>query len=160
MKVYIPTREKVQDEVLNSIKMQILPCEIEIVICNYDITINHDIRTAMAKEACKKRGMEETDDFFIIHDSDIVNLFEDNYNSMYDFILKNDNYGVVSLRRQNRNLNHICASSSIIRKNIANLIDYFIISPPNRVCDSVLESSKKNNFGYGYFDSLVRIKHI
>jgi hypothetical protein len=160
MKVYIPTsKTTIIQEVLNSIEAQDLFTEIIVVNCNFDKNMDHNRKVALAKELCKNRAIKEAEEFFIIHDSDIVNLFNDNYGKLYSFMIKNSDHAIASLRRKNSL--HVCDSSAMFRKSMSHLIEYNVCPVANECsCDLVANSAKKYGFSYDYIDEVIRIKHL
>lgn len=158
MKIYIPIRENVNESILQAIRKQSLFCNIENVLCNYDISIDKKIRIAKAKEECKLRALNSDDEFAIFHDSDMLNLCDDNFETLLRFMLNNNDYGAVSLYR--RSDLHVCNSVMMVRRSILHQIDFTLLSPPRPTCISVMASAKNNGFKYGYVDKVFRVRHV
>jgi hypothetical protein len=162
MKIFIPTNTEVSAAVLASIEMQTLKGEIIISRNNYALSLHKRKRIAMAKEDCLRQA-KEFNDFTILHDSDITELYADNFQLMYDFLLVNKNYGAVSLYRDDypgqKKLNHICNSVMMVRPEALRVLSFSLFPAPLPTCISVAASLYKAGYKYGNVDKVVRIVH-
>ena len=167
MKVYIPSRGTVAQNIIDAIAMQTIPTEIEIVPGNYDEIIPKRRRIAMAKTECLFQALKTADDFIVINDADMLNLQDDNYEAMQEFLMDNPIFGAVSLVRSKvpdsdfdlkNPVRHICNSIIMIRREALRVIRFDLI-PNAATCFSVMQSLMKSKMKYGYVDREIRAKH-
>jgi len=157
MKVYIPTKNIVSDNILKSISEQTVQSDIEIVICNYPENIPKMECIARAKEDCRKKAILLPDKFIIIHESDCLDLYTDNFEIMFNFLTVNKDYGAVSLFKDDNPA--LTNAVTMYKKEALEKINFSELLP-QCTCMSMIKSLKKNNFDYTFADKKIRIKHI
>lgn len=162
MKVYIPTRGVVENNIIESIKNQTISCDIELVKCDFDLSIDKANRIALSREKTRECAQKDSGEYLVFHDSDILNLYEDNIEVMLKFLQNHLDYGIVSLCRDYRYEGHIICSVMMIRRTVLNLLDFYSLLPnrPLHGCFAIMKSALSHNFKYDYVDEKVRIKHI
>jgi hypothetical protein len=160
MKIYIPVHDNIEIEkrVLDAINSQVGEFEVAIVDCTFDKTIPKRRRIAMSKEKLRQRAIADGEESCIFHDSDILNLNNNNFIDLNNFLQKNREYGAVSLYRSNSDI-HVCNSVMIVRKKALSKLS-FGDDKLRVTCYAVASSLKAAGWRYGYIDKEIRISHL
>lgn len=137
--------------------MQSLPCEKK-VIANVYPDKNKVHRILKSKQEAQRQAVADNCDFAIIHEDDILNLRDDNFKALHDYMVKNENCGAAVLGRKDRQ--HVCCGAMIVRRKFLDDPQLFTETRNCGVCYSLDKYFKEQNAGYEQIDSIERIKHF
>ena len=153
---YITTRTTVPADIMAAIDIQTLPCEKKIISRVYP-DANKVFRILKSKEAARAMAVADNCDFAIIHEDDVLNLMDNNFQAMLDYLLKNENCGAVVLGRKNPT--HVCCGVTMFRRKFLNDPTLFSNTRCAGVCSGLDVYFRQQKAGYEQVDKLERIIH-
>jgi hypothetical protein len=131
--------------------------DIEIVNGIFDPIKPKYVRIAQSKDISRLLAIQSGCDFAILHDNDLLNLYDTNYDEMVDFLKLNTLHGAVSLFRGSKD--HVCDGVICIRREALRRLRFY-----NRECriscHSVIDSLDAAGWLYSFLDDKIRIKQI
>lgn len=115
-----------------------------------------------AKEFCKTIMLQSKEKYLIINDCNYINIYNDNYEKMQNFLDANLEFGAISLYASPCQLpppktDHVCAGAIMIRREALDVIK-FDLFPDDSSCKSVMKSLTENGWLYDYLDHIDRCK--
>jgi len=156
---YLTTRGTYDPLVLNSIKSQTLPFEFEILSNVFDDK-EKNMCIIKSKEACFDKAEKSDCEFVIIHEDDCIELFTDNFENMLKFLIANESYGAVALRRTPHPITtHVCCGVMMIRKDFIKDKNMFS-GNVGHICYDLINYFKTKGVGYGYIDKRQHLQQV
>jgi hypothetical protein len=166
MKVFIPysKHKPIAKEVLDSIKGVIIPID-----CTWDNVDNKLQRIILSENKMKETALKESWDLCVYHQSDIINIMDNNFEVMQKFLLDRPDFGAIAASRyplsevhpliafKNSFKLHICSGCTMFTRKGMEIVKFDLNK--QSTCFSIAESLRDSNFQYGYVDRFSRIRH-
>ena len=142
--------------VLSSLSKQTKIMSINIIKNNYSNLSKYEA-IAKAKGEFQKQALSSEENIHVVHDDDIIHLYDNNLELMYNYLINNNVEAVTLLR--NKAIHHICTGVMMIKRKALSIIDFdmFKRSP---TCHGVKRSLDTNGYKIVYLDNITRIAHL
>ena len=115
----------------------------------------------IARKECQKKAIELNEEYCIIQDNDILQLDNNNFKDMQEFLINNNDYGAISIggrtKDHNKILNHIGISCVMFRLDCLKKIEFINSTKRSCMCEDVTKSIRDLGYKFNFLDNKIRV---